>query len=129
MINFIMEIENLSFPEAVELLARRGRHGPARAGAGPGPAEAGTTLCSQPGRSAFSTSSRQAEGAAAADYMHRRGISAATARRFGLGCAPDGWEALVTAMKQKGYWSANSARPVLPSRGGAAACTTPSEIG
>ena len=103
-INFIMEIENLSFPEAVEFLARR----------------AGMALPEQerdlgrPKRERLYALNRDAarffyeqlarpEGAAAADYMHRRGISAATARRFGLGCAPDGWEALVTAMKQKGY--------------------------
>ena len=42
-------------------------------------------------------------GAAAADYMARRQISPRTAKNFGLGFAPDSWDALTNAMKALGY--------------------------
>src|SRR5262245_12291744 len=38
-------------------------------------------------------------GARARDYLERRGIDPQLARRFGLGYAPDGWDALLTFMR------------------------------
>ena len=43
------------------------------------------------------------EGAAAADYVRRRDLSAATVKRFGLGFAPDSWDFLIRRMSEKGY--------------------------
>jgi DNA primase len=43
-----------------------------------------------------------AEGAAARDYLKRRGIDAATVRRFGIGLAPDGRNRLKTALAHLG---------------------------
>lgn len=45
---------------------------------------------------------QRAEGAAARDYLKRRGIDATAAARFGIGLAPDGRNRLRTALAQLG---------------------------
>ena len=45
-------------------------------------------------------------GAAARDYLARRGISTPTARRFGLGYAPDEWSGLLEHLQSKGFTEA-----------------------
>ena len=104
-IGFIMEIENLSFRDAVAFLAQR-------AGM-PLPEEEKTEEASQ--RRRLLELNREAarffhsrlmdpeEGAPARDYVARRGISGTMVRTFGLGYAPDSWTALADAMKGKGY--------------------------
>jgi len=104
-INFIMEIENLSFPDAVAFLAKR---------AGMQLPDDGTPeevrsrrarlldLNRDAARFFYETLSTPA-GAAAVEYIKRRGISRAMAVRFGLGAAPDSWNALLDAMTAKGY--------------------------
>ncbi len=42
-------------------------------------------------------------GRPALDYLRGRGLSLATIRHFGLGAAPDSWDALLVHLKQKGY--------------------------
>ena len=103
-IQFVMEIENLSFPDAVAFLANR----------------AGLELPDSPQDARQQQRSRllslnksaarfyycqlsQPWGQAAVDYIRRRGISPKTAKQFGLGCAPDRWDALTHAMKAEGY--------------------------
>ena len=103
-INFIMEIENLSFPEAVEFLARRANM--------PVPEQENDRESKK--RSRMLALNRDAArffyeqlsapgGAPARDYMRRRQIGRAAATNFGLGYAPDTWDALRSAMKAKGY--------------------------
>lgn len=103
-INFIMEVENLSFPEAVEFLARR-------AGM-PMPEQADDREAKKRGRMLalnkeaarfFYSGLSTPEGQRACDYMRRRQLSPATARRFGLGYAPDSWDSLCNAMREKGF--------------------------
>lgn len=43
------------------------------------------------------------QGKAAQDYLRKRGIDAATIRKFGLGYAPDEWEGLYRHLRSKGY--------------------------
>ena len=43
------------------------------------------------------------EGKWALDYLTGRGLSISTIRRFGLGCAPDKWDALLKHLTAKGY--------------------------
>ncbi len=43
------------------------------------------------------------EGKWALDYLTGRGLSIGTIRRFGLGCAPDKWDALLKHLTAKGY--------------------------
>ena len=104
-INFIMEIENLSFPDAVAFLAKR---------AGMEMPEDDTPkdvrnkrarlleLNRDAARFFYDTLSTPA-GADASAYIKRRGISRQMAVRFGLGAAPDSWSALLDSMSAKGY--------------------------
>ena len=103
-INFVMEIENLSFTEAVEFLAKRANM--------PIPEQATDRDARKRGRMLdlnrdaarfFHEQLATPEGRAAADYMQKRRISPAIARRFGLGCAPDSWDKMMLAMREKGY--------------------------
>ena len=103
-INFIMEIENLSFPEAVEFLARRVNM--------PVPEEANDRESRKRGRMLalnrdaarfFYEQLSTPAGAEGRDYMARRRIGRATATNFGIGYAPDTWDSLIRAMRDKGY--------------------------
>ena len=103
-INFIMEIENLSFQDAVAFLARRANM--------PMPEEADTAESSR--RKRLLELNRDAArffyaqliaptGLPAQNYVNKRGISPAMVRSFGLGFAPDSWSSLMDAMEKKGY--------------------------
>ncbi len=104
-INFIMEIESLSYPDAVRFLAKR---------AGLEVPEDETyrsqfkrqerlwTLCKQAARY-FHTQLFAPVGREAVDYVVRRGLSRQTVTRFGLGFAPPGWNGLLDAMAPHGY--------------------------
>ena len=37
------------------------------------------------------------------DYLHKRGLDDGTIRKFGLGAAPEEWDALTRALEQQGY--------------------------
>ena len=103
-INFIMEVENLSFPEAVEFLAKRANM--------PMPEETEDKesrrrkrlldLNRDAARFFYEQLSTPA-GNAAKQYMNDRRISPVTAKNFGIGYAPDTWDSLEKAMRQKGY--------------------------
>ncbi len=103
-INFIMEIENLSYPDAVRFLARR----------------VGMAVPEDEKDVNFSRRERMLQlnrdaaryfyeqlsapnAEAARQYIIKRDISPAMVTRFGLGFAPDSWDSLVFAMQQKGY--------------------------
>jgi len=103
-INFIMEIENLGFRDAVEVLARRANM--------PVPEEADDRESKKRGRMLalnrdaarfFYEQISTPVGAPGRDYMARRGIGRGTATDFGLGFAPDAWDSLIRAMHDKGY--------------------------
>ena len=93
-ISFLMEYERLSFPEAVEELARQagvevprvGSSGPSRAVL-EGPLDA----------LAFADRVYRAqlrEAPQAVKYLKKRGVSGETAKTFGIGYAPESWDAL-----------------------------------
>jgi DNA primase len=117
-INFIMEIEGLSFPEAVEFLARRaGMEMPED-----------TPDASRHRRERMLALNRDAarfffqqltlpSGKPAQDYIVRRQISPAMTKAFGLGFAPDTWDSLTRAMNQKGYTDDELADAGLVRRG------------
>ncbi|MBQ8880790.1 MAG: DNA primase [Oscillospiraceae bacterium] len=107
-INFMMELEGLSYPDAVRSLAKR----------------AGMTV---PEDEQYESRYRQQErlwalhkeaarffhsqlyapvGKAALDYALGRGMSKGILTAFGVGYAPDSWDAMVKAMKAKGYTEA-----------------------
>ena len=102
-INFIMEIENLSFPDAVQFLARRaGMEVPED-----------TQDVNRGRRTRMLDLNREAArffharlmedaGRAGQAYVDRRGIRSMV-KPFGLGFAPDSWQSLTDAMTAKGY--------------------------
>ena len=104
-INFEMEIEGLSYPDAVRALAKR----------------AGMTVpedeqyqsryrrqerlwaLNKEAARFFHASLFQPEGAAGLEYAGKRGMPKSTLTKFGIGFAPDSWDALCKAMEAKGY--------------------------
>ena len=103
-INFIMEVENLSFPEAVEFLAKRvGMPMPEETNDRESRKRARMLALNKEAARFFYSQLSTPAGAAACDYMRQRQLSPATARRFGLGFAPDSWNSLTDAMKEKGF--------------------------
>ena len=104
-INFIMEIEGLSFPEAVVFLAKRANL--------PLPAEEEQTGADRMRRRVLElnrTAARwyyeqlqQPQGAAVQSYLDRRQIRKNIAVRFGMGASLNEWDALTHAMRAKGY--------------------------
>ncbi len=104
-INFQMEVEGLSYPDAVRALAKR----------------CGMTV---PEDEQYQNRYRQQErlwalmkeagrffneqlygpaGKECLEYVQRRGMTKASVTRFGIGFAPNSWNALVDAMRKKGY--------------------------
>lgn len=103
-INFIMEIENLSFPEAVEFLAKRaGMELPEQADDQESRQRARMLALNRDAARYFHAQLSQPGGQAARDYIQRRQISPRMVTVFGLGSAPDGWSGLLDAMHAKGY--------------------------
>lgn len=103
-ISFIMEIENLSFPEAVEFLARRaGMPIPEQQNDAESRKRERMLALNKDAARFFYEQLSLPGGQPARDYMARRRIGAATAKNFGLGFAPDSWDSLRKAMKAKGY--------------------------
>ncbi len=104
-INFIMEEENLSFPDAVRFLAKRANL--------PVPEDTRDDSASRL-RSRLLALNRDAarfyyeqlhspKGEAVLAYMNSRKITQKNATNFGLGAASDEWDGLLNAMTQKGY--------------------------
>ena len=103
-INFIMEIENLSVPEAVEFLAQRANIPvPEQASDRDSKKRARMLALNKDAARFFHEQLQGPEGAAARDYLDRRRIRKAAATNFGIGCAPDSWDGLLKAMRDKGY--------------------------
>ena len=121
LIDFIMKIENLSFPEAMRFLAER----------------AGITLPeaeeeSEDDRRAYNQKKSIYEmnrlaanyyfknlkrSADAGDYLKRRGMNDETIRDLGVGLSPDGWQKLTGALLRKGFSEADIEASGLAVRG------------
>ena len=104
-INFIMEEENLSFPDAVRFLAKRaGLEVPEEEG----DREAGRRRqrlldLNRDAARFYYQLLQQPEGAAVRAYLERRQIKKSTAVKFGMGASPDSWDTLLTEMTRRGY--------------------------
>ncbi len=104
-VNFMMEVEGLSYPDAVRSLAKRSgmevpedeqyqsryRH-----------QERLWALMKEAGRF-FNEQLYSPAGSQCLAYVQQRGLTKATVTRFGIGFAPDSWNSLVDAMRKKGY--------------------------
>ena len=104
-INFQMEIEGLSYPDAVRSLAKRaGMEVPedeqyqSRYRA----QERLWALMKEAGRF-YHAQLFSPAGAECLAYVQKRGLSKTIVTKFGIGFAPNSWNALVDAMRKKGY--------------------------
>ena len=104
-INFIMEIESLSYPDAVRFLAQRvnlevpddrAYQSQYRE------QERLIALCKDAARF-FHERLKGEEGARARAYLIGRGLDWSTVQRFGIGYAPDDWRTLSDEMERRGY--------------------------
>ena len=104
-VNFVMEIENVPFRDAVEILARRAGLTVPEDGAPDeiaGKRKRMLELNREAARHFYEMLMSPA-GETARDYLVKRGIPKATATRFGIGAAPDAWGLLLEAMGKKGF--------------------------
>lgn len=107
-INFVMEMERMEFMDAVRLLADRVHMEiPEQSQTGSGrtsPDEReriyeANTLAAR----FFHSTLWTGEGAEALNYLYKRGLNDSDIRRFGLGAAPKGWDALQRHMAEQGF--------------------------
>ena len=103
-INFMMEIENLTFPEAVETLAKRVNMPlPAEEQSAEGKKRARMLALNKEAARFFYNQLKTDAGKPALRYMESRKMEAQTVKKFGLGYAPDTWDSLRNAMKELGF--------------------------
>lgn len=94
-LTFLMRHENLTFPEATRMLAAEvGIEIPEEAGSAPGANEA-LFDANVRAQELYRELLEQPEGSVARAYLDERGIDPQTAQRFGIGFAPDRWDAVV----------------------------------
>ena len=104
-INFMMEVEGLSYPDAVRNLAKRaGMEVPEdeQYQSRYRQQERLWALMKEAGRF-FHSQLYAPVGAKCLEYTQKRGLSKGILTNFGVGYAPDSWNALVDAMRKKGY--------------------------
>ncbi|EPX80911.1 DNA primase [Litoreibacter arenae] len=104
-LGFIQETENVSFMEAVEIMAREaGMTMPARDPQAQKKADRRTQLADVMEQAAqfYRLQYKAGAGAAARDYINKRGLSPQTQDQFEIGFAPDGWQNLWDHLTGKG---------------------------
>ena len=117
-INFVMELEGLSYPDAVRALAKRvGMEVPEdeQYQSRYKLQERLWALCKEAARF-YHEKLYAPEGAEALAYAQKRGMTKATITNFGIGYAPNSWDALVNAMRKKGYTDAELLAASLASK-------------
>ncbi len=104
-ISFVRETENVSFMEAVEILAREaGMEVPRRDPRAQEKADRRTQLAEVTEMAVrwFRLQLQTGAAAEARSYLERRGLSEAAQDRWEIGFAPDSWQGLWDALKGKG---------------------------
>ena len=104
-VNFMMEVEGPSYPDAVRALAKRaGMEVPEdeQYQSRYRQQERLWALMKEAGRF-YNEQLYTPAGAQCLQYVQKRGLSKSIVTRFGMGFAPDSWNALINAMKKKGY--------------------------
>ena len=122
-IGFLMEFDRMDFVDAVEELARKAGLDVPREPSGGGPAAAPDGQRREQARQAQARRDELFETLAAADrffraqirrhpereravgYLRGRGLDGQTVQRFGIGYAPPAWDALATALSERGFGS------------------------
>lgn len=105
-ITFIRSIENLDYMEAIRFLAERAGLNLPQDGSYDDSMQRLKTRVLEINREAgkfFHACLMSEGGRAALDYLTGRGLTIATIRHFGIGYAPDSWDALLGHLKKRGY--------------------------
>lgn len=110
-IRFVMEMDSLPFPEAVRKLANLAGMEMPEEGPDDGAWREKRRRVLELNKEAaryYRSVLASPKGAAVASYIRgKRRISPKFSARFGLGAAPEGWDNLITAMREKGYSKAD----------------------
>ncbi len=103
-INFIMDMENLSYPDAVRFLAKRANmEVPEDDREGSGRLRKRILELNREAARFYYDLLQRDEGEAVRAYLDKRRIRRAVAVRFGMGAAPDSWDTLLREMTGRGY--------------------------
>ena len=105
-ITFIMKIENLTFPEAVKLLAQRaGMEVPAYGSKDSGYAKRKTRIYEMNRIAAnyYFTNLFKGKDKTGLQYFANRKLTPQTIKKYGLGYASDSWNELTDLLRSKGY--------------------------
>ena len=105
-LRFVMEMENLSFPDAIRKLAGQvGMEVPEEQDGNQEWRKRRERILNLNKDAArfYRDNLKTPEGAHVAEYIQRRAISPKFSARFGLGAASDAWDTLIKAMQAKGY--------------------------
>ena len=108
-INFLMDLDRLTFVEAVERLAARAGIQLRYMESGPAPVRQNQgqkqrLVSANAAAAEFYAAQLTAAGARAArEFLAQRGFDRAAAQTYGCGFAPDTWDALVKHLRQKGF--------------------------
>jgi DNA primase len=119
MINFVMQIEGLTFFEALKLLSERyGIPMPRRADYSDAQSKARATLYEMHEVAAriFSQNLASAQGLEARAYLAKRGVTPAIAEEFGLGLAERSWDSLLRHLAREGFTAEQAERAGLAGR-------------
>lgn len=106
--SFLMKMEHITFPEAVEICADKIGYHINYEGGGPGRREEPGTrqrliLANRHAHEFFRQQLESPEAAPARDFLTQRGFSAEHAHQFGCGYAPAGWDTLTKHLLRKGF--------------------------
>ncbi|MBI4277048.1 MAG: DNA primase, partial [Armatimonadetes bacterium] len=103
--DFVMRVQRLTFPEALEELARRAGVEVERSPEAARRATEQERLYQAMDAAVrfFEEQVRVSGGVRARAYLERRGVDAEMARRFRLGYAPEGWDGLLRALEGRGF--------------------------
>lgn len=119
-ITFIKRIENLDYIDAVRFLAdRSGLKMPEQSHENDQVSRLRLRILEANREAAriFHAALYRPEGKIALDYYHSRGYTDATIKHFGLGFAPDSWDYLLKALRQKGFKDEELVAAFLAKRG------------
>ena len=110
-VRFVMEMDSLPFPEAVRKLAQQAGLEVPDDSPGDGAWREKRRRILELNKEAarfYRSMLSDPRGEAVAAYIRdKRRISPKFSARFGLGAAPEGWDSLITAMRDKGYGKAD----------------------
>ena len=103
-VNFVMEMEGLTYPDAIRFLAKRANLPvPEESSDGTEKLRSRMLALNRDAARYYYSVLQSQEGAAVQAYLDKRQIRRGIAVRFGMGASLDQWDALLRAMTDKGF--------------------------